>query len=65
MKNYPNGIIDLITADKPKENEPQIILLFNAPLWFCKRYGERQPKDNKKSLLNLNVLKEGVYWRTI
>ena len=58
MKNYPNGIIDLITADKPKENEPQIILLFNAPLWFCKRYGERQPKDNKKSLLNLNVLKE-------
>ena len=58
MKNYPNGIIDLITADKPKENEPQIILLFNAPLWFCKRYGVRQPKDNKKSLLNLNVLKE-------
>ena len=58
MKNYPNGIIDLITADKPKENEPQIILLFNAPLWFCKRYGVRQPKDNKKALLNLNVLKE-------
>ena len=58
MKNYPNGIIDLINADKPKENEPQIILLFNAPLWFCKRYGVRQPEDSKKSLFNLNLIKE-------
>ena len=58
MKNYPNGIIDLINADKPKENEPQIILLFNAPLWFCKRYGVRHPKDNQKSKLNLNLIKE-------
>ena len=57
MKNYPNGVIDLITAEKPKESEPQIILLFNAPLWFCKRYGIRQPQDNKKSLLNLDIIK--------
>ena len=58
MKNYPNGIIDLINAEKPKESEPQIILLFNAPLWFCKRYGIRQPQDNKKSILNLDIIKE-------
>ena len=58
MKYYPNGIIDLINEEKPKENEPQIILLFNAPLWFCKRYGVRQPKDNQKSKLNLNLIKE-------
>ena len=58
MKNYPNGVIDLITAEKPKESEPQIILLFNAPLWFCKRYGIRQPQDNKKSLLNLDIIKK-------
>ena len=36
MKNYPNGIIDLINEEKPKENEPKIILLYNAPLWFVK-----------------------------
>jgi len=58
IKNYPNGIIDLINAEKPKESEPQIILLFNAPLWFCKRYGIRQPQDNKKSILNLDIIKE-------
>ena len=56
MKSYPNGIIDLINEEKPKENEPQIILLFNAPLWFCKRYGVREPKDSKKS--KLDILKE-------
>ena len=56
MKNYPNGIIDLIDAEKPKENEPQIILLFNAPFWFCKRYGVRQPQDSNKSKLNLKVI---------
>ena len=58
MKNYPNGILDLINAEKPKENEPQIILLFNAPLWFCKRFGQREPKDNQRSKLNLNLIKE-------
>ena len=56
MKNYPNGIIDLINAEKPKENEPKIILLYNAPLWFCKQYGVRQPQDSAK--LRLNLFKE-------
>ena len=56
MKNYPNGIIDLINEEKPKENEPRIILLYNAPLWFCKRYGVRQPQDSAK--MKLNLIKE-------
>ena len=56
MKNYPNGIIDLINEEKPKENEPKIILLYNAPLWFCKRYGVRQPQDSAK--MRLNLIKE-------
>ena len=55
MKIYPNGIKDLINAEKPKINEPQIILFFNAPLWFCNLYGNHS-QDNNES--NLNIIKE-------
>ena len=56
MKLYPNGIRDLVSSEKPRENEPRIILFFNAPLWFCKRYGIMQPQDNAHS--KINILKE-------
>ena len=56
MNLFPNGIRDLVNAEKPKENEPQIILFFNAPLWFCNRYGVSQPQDSHNS--KLNIIKE-------
>ena len=56
MNLFPNGIRDLVNAEKPKENEPQIILFFNAPLWFCNRYGVSQPQDSHHS--KLNIIKE-------
>ena len=62
MKTFPNGINDIINSEKPKDNEPQIILLFNAPSWFCKRYGVKEPLDSEHSklkifddILNLNL----------
>ena len=58
MNIYPNGIQDLINEEKPKENEPQIILLFNTPSWFNKKYNKKEPLDNNKSKLNLNFIKE-------
>ena len=54
MKYYPNGVSELFNAEKPKENEPQIILLFNAPLWFCNKFGQSQ--DNEES--KLDIIKE-------
>ena len=56
MKLYPNGIHDLIEAEIPKEGEPQIILLFNAPTWFCNRYGVGQPLDSHPE--RKNIVKE-------
>ena len=53
MKLYPNGIKDLVNAEKPRENEPRIILFFNAPLWFCKRYGTMKPQDSHHSKINI------------
>ena len=58
MNIYLNGIQDLINEEKPKENEPQIILLFNTPSWFNKKYNKKEPLDNNKSKLNLNFIKE-------
>ena len=66
MKYYPNGVSELFNAEKPKENEPQIILLFNAPLWFCNKFGQSQ--DNEESKLDIikeikevgNEVKKGV-----
>ena len=53
MGLYPNGIKDLLNEEKPKESEPQIILFFNAPLWFCQKYGVKQKEDDKLSLKNV------------
>ena len=53
MGLYPNGIKDLVNEEKPKESEPQIILFFNAPLWFCQKYGVKQKEDDKLSLKNV------------
>ena len=58
MNIYPNGIQDLLNEEKPKENEPQIILLFNTPSWFNKKYNKKEPLDNNKSKINLNFIKE-------
>ena len=52
MKLYPNGIRDLVNAEKPLKSEPQIILFFNAPLWFCNKYSyKNQNNTSKKNLI--------------
>ena len=53
MKLYPNGIYDLLNEEKPRENEPQIILLFNAPSWFCTKYGIKEHEDRQSALKNM------------
>ena len=47
MKLYPNGIKDIINEETPKENEPQIILFFNSPSWFCNKYGDNQTQSDE------------------
>ena len=61
MKLYPNGIYDLLNEEKPKENEPQIILLFNAPSWFCTKYGIKEHEDSQSALKNMKKIVEGIF----
>ena len=53
MKLFPNGIRDLINEETPKPNEPQIILFFNSPLWFCQKYGVKPKEEDKLSMKNI------------